>query len=238
MLPIDALRFSTQDRTQVCPSTPRVATSNTAPDSFKHLRLFARSEQTVTADSPLDGDSAFGGMQIRPVAELSESKVRPSIERALSILEARRAAGWKTMELQLVVQAFPSSEQYARWRKDRHRLLQRSNPQWGTFDWPERMGTRDVALLLLPYPAGRVGPAIARTKLAAQPMFINGPADTRERIELLASELIRVWVHGTPADVAAVLGPPVLEELQGGRVNRRSVLDCGLSWPLPAPDGL
>jgi len=169
---------------------------------------------------------------------LSSPKVRQGIERALRILEARRAAGWPTLELQLVVQACPASEQYSRWRKDRHRLMQRSDKQWGTFEWPDRMAPRDVALLLLPYPAGRVGPAIAATKLAAQPLFINGPADTRERIELLASELIRVWVHGTPGDVAALLAPPVLEELQGGRVQHRSLLDLGLSWPLPPPDGL
>jgi hypothetical protein len=49
----------------------------------------------------------------------------------------------------------------------------------------------------------------------------------------------RMWLHMTADEDTLVLAPPVLEEFQRARVQRRSLLDCGVaSWPLPAPDGL
>lgn len=200
------------------------------------MRLF-RSRRAVTADTPLEGAQE---MRPRRVHDLSASEVRASIDRALAILEARLDAGGRRVrELQVVVQACPAGEHYARWRKERDRLMARSSKRWGTGAWPERLPSGDVGIVLLPYPAGRVGPALAAAKIAYQPVFLNGHAETRAAVELLAMQAVRLWLHMTGDEDTLVLAPPVLEEFQQARVQRRSLLDCGVSsWPLPPPDGL
>ncbi len=137
------------------------------------------------------------------------------------------------------MQVCGDGEQYARWRKDRDRIMQRSSKRWGTGAWPDRLAAGDIALVLLPYPADRVRPALATPKLAYQPAFIDGQAENRDAVVLLAMQLVRLWLHITPERDTLVLAPPVLEEFQRARVQRRSLLDCGAeSWPLPPPDGL
>jgi len=200
------------------------------------MRLFG-SRRQVTANTPLDGVQ-----EIRPrgVGELSRAEVQASIDRALRILAARRAAGgYRELELQAVVQVCPAGEQYARWRKERNRLMARSSKRWGARSWPERLNPSDVGIVLLPYPPGRVGPALGSAKIVAEPLFIQGRAETRAAVELLAMQAVRLWLHETPDEDTLVLAPPVLEEFQRARVQRRSLLDSGAtSWPLPAPDGL
>lgn len=52
-------------------------------------------------------------------------------------------------------------------------------------------------------------------------------------------QAVRLWLHETADEDTLVLAPPVLEEFQRARAQRRSLLDCGAtSWPLAAPDGL
>ena len=52
-------------------------------------------------------------------------------------------------------------------------------------------------------------------------------------------QVVRLWLHMTPDSDTLVLAPPVLEEFQRARMQRRSLLGCGVSsWPLPPPDGL
>ena len=120
------------------------------------MRLFG-SRASVTADTPLDG--AIAPDSKRTMGEPSPAKVQASIDRALRILAARRVAGGcDEHELQVVVQVCAGGEHYARWRKDRDRIMQRSSKQWGTHGWAERLPAGDVAVVLLPYPAGRVGP--------------------------------------------------------------------------------
>ena len=201
------------------------------------MRRFAAT-QRVSADTPLDG--AIETDRRRRIGELSSAKVRSSIDRALRIHAARAAAGGRVLrELQAVVQVCPAGEQYARWRKGRNRLMQRSSKRWGTGTWPEHLGAEEVAVVVLPYPAGRVGPALAAAKLVLEPVCIQGDARAREAVELLAMQLVRLWVHMAVDAEAYVLAPPVLEEFQRARVQRRTLLDCGLSsWPLPPPDGL
>jgi len=200
------------------------------------MRLFG-SRRPVTADTPLEGAQE---MRPRRVYDLSANEVRASIDRALRILQARQDAGGPCAhELQVVVQACPAGEHYARWRKERNRLMARSSKRWGTGSWPERLPSGDVGIVLLPYPAGRVGPALAAAKIAYQPVFLNGHAQTRAAVELLAMQAVRLWLHMTPDEDTLVLAPPVLEEFQRARVQRRWLLDCGVSsWPLPPPDGL
>ncbi len=50
--------------------------------------------------------------------------------------------------------------------------------------------------------------------------------------------LLARWVGNAGPGMAARLGPPVVETVQRGQVVDRRVADFGLSWPLPAPDGL
>ena len=156
---------------------------------FVAMRLFG-SRRPVTADTPLEGAQE---MRPRPLSKLSASEIQSSIDRALRIFEARRGAGGRReLELQVVVQACPAGLHYARWRKERERLMARSSKRWGTGSWPEQLQSGDVAIVVLPYPAGRVGPALAAAKIVYTPIFINGRAETRAAVELLAMQAVRV----------------------------------------------
>ena len=200
------------------------------------MRLFG-SRRAVTVDPPLEGAEEN---RPRGVNELSAREIRASIDRALAVLKARQdAGGRREHELQVVVQVCPAGEHYARWRKERNRLMARSSKGWGTGSWPERLQSGDVGIVVLAYPAGRVGPALAAAKIAYEPIFLQGRAESRVAVELLAMQAVRMWLHLTADEDTLVLAPPVLEEFQRARVQRRSLLDCGLSsWPLPPPDGL
>ena len=152
------------------------------------MRLL-RSRRPVTADTPLEGAQE---MRPRRVSDLSASEVQASIDRALRIFEARRAAGGRReLELQVVVQACPAGLHYARWRKERNRVMARSSKRWGTGAWPEQLPSGHVAIVVLPYAAGRVGPALAAAKVVYMPAFIDGRAETRAAIELLAMQAVR-----------------------------------------------
>ena len=200
------------------------------------MRLFG-SRRPVTADTPLEGTQE---MRPRRVSELSADEIQASIDRAMRIFEARRVAGGRReLELQVVVQACPAGPHYARWRKERNRVMARSSKRWGTGAWPDRLPSGRVAIVVLPYAAGRVGPALAAARIVYTPAFLDGRADTRAAVELLAMQAVRRWLHMTGDDYTLVLAPPVLEEFQQARVQRRSLMDCGVSsWPLPPPDGL
>jgi hypothetical protein len=200
------------------------------------MRLFGP-RRPVTADTPLEGAPE---MRPRRVSELSASEIRESIDRALRIFEAWRAAGGRReLELQVVVQAWSAGLHYALWRKERNRLMTRSSKRWGTGAWPEQLPSGHVAILVLPYAAGRVCPALAAAKIVYTPAFLDGRAETRAAVELLAMQAVRRWLHMTDDEDTLVLAPPVLEECQQTRVQHRSLLDCGVSsWHLPPPDGL
>ena len=200
------------------------------------MRLFG-SRRPVTADTPLEGAQE---MRPRPVSELSASEVRASIDRALRIFEARRVAGGRReLELQVVVQACPAGLHYARWRKERNRVMARSSKRWGTGAWPEQLpsGTsRSSCFPTRPEGSARRWPPPSSSTM---PAFLDGRAETRAAIELLAMQAVRAWLHMTGDEDTLVLAPPVLEEFQQARVQRRSLLDCGVSsWHLPPPDGL
>ena len=84
------------------------------------------------------------------------------------------------------MQVCAGGKHYPRWRKDRDRIMQRSSKQWGTHGWAERLPAGDVAVVLLPYPAGRVGRALAAAKIVYIPVAVSGRAETRAAVELLA----------------------------------------------------
>jgi hypothetical protein len=200
-------------------------------------RLLRRRPEVITADTPLDGGPQPS--EIPKSGKLQWDEVVAGIDRALAILAARRAAGVTTLDVQLVIQACSPGTGYLRWRKERQRLFQRSNQTLTTEHWPDRLPHNQFALLLLPYPAGKVGPALAGTNLRASPMvFFPGVYDDPAWLDLMTAEIIRSWLHWTPEGMSVAVAPPVLEEFRVGHLHRRSLFDCGLSWPLPPPDGL
>ncbi len=142
--------------------------SATVPGTLSDMRVFG-SRRPVTVDTPLDGVQES---RPRNLGELSRAEVQSNIDRALRILDARRTAGgYREQEVQVVVQVCPAGEQYARWRKERNRLMARSSKRWGTQRWPERLSATDVGIVLLPYPPGRVGPALGSAKIVAEPLL-------------------------------------------------------------------
>jgi hypothetical protein len=202
------------------------------------MPLFTRRASAVTASTALDGPPNFDA---RRTASFKQAKQAPSrIERALAIMAARREAGQRVMEIQLVAQAIAGStapERYNRWRKDWDRRLRASGP-WDAHEWPPRLASDELAMLIAPFPAGRVGPALRAAKLAAQPMFVAGRFDEAFTSEHLLGVMVADWLHWTPDGVAAIVAPPVIEEVAGGRVARTRVVSLGVDWPLPAPDGV
>ena len=123
------------------------------------MRPFARSR--VTAETPLDGPIETN--VTRSTREFSPDRLRASIDRALRIHAARATAPDRDVhELQAVVQVCPGGEHYARWCKDRDRIMQRSSKRWGTGAWPDRLPADQVAIVLLPYRRDALGPRSPR----------------------------------------------------------------------------
>ena len=119
------------------------------------MRLFG-SRRPVTADTPLDGVQES---RPRNVGELSRAEVQSSIDRAMRILDARRTAGgYREHELQVVVQVCPAGEHYARWRKERDRLMGRLSKRWGTYSWPQRLNQATSGSFCCPTRRGGSGP--------------------------------------------------------------------------------
>lgn len=198
--------------------------------------IFGRRGRAITAETRLDG----GGLHAKEGSLLGVKwpHVTTSIDRALRIFDARRAAGWPSAELQLVLQVCPSGTGYVKWKKDRERMMRRSSGKYGTGGWPGRLADGRIGVLLAPYPAGRVGPALAGAKLGAAPVFGAIRVRRDGEAELGAAALLRDWMHNAGDEVALVPAPPVLEHIRGARVHSREPFDLALDWPLPPPDGL
>lgn len=198
--------------------------------------IFGRRGRVITTATPLDG----GGLHAKEGSLIGVKwpQLTTSINRALRIFDARRAAGWPIVELQLVLQVCPSGTGYVKWKKDRERMMRRSSGRYGTGGWPDRMADGMVGVFLAPYPAGRVGPALAGAKLGAAPVFGAIRVTRDGEAELGAAALLRDWLHNAGDDLALVLAPPVLEHIRGARVLTREPFDLELDWPLPPPDGL
>lgn len=202
------------------------------------LRSSCQPRHDITADTPLDG--AIPADSKRRVSELAPARVQSSIERALRILAARRAAGGRgEHELQAVVQVCPAGEHYARWRKDRNRIMQRSSKRWGarfggTVDEDGRGGDlrgdeRGAD------PAGGVGQQHDRD-------FVGRPVARAScecpAVELLAIQLVRPFLPRPTSTSVTVprnaTGPsggslpqPRLDALPLRPGSRRRVVSCG-----------
>ena len=153
---------------------------------------------------------------------------------------ARRAdqEAMQVLDVQLLAQvcAAPS---YPEWKAGREAAWRKHGAALTTASWPSRLQDGELAVLLLPISAGRVGLAVGKHPRAiATPLFSAGrPRDDRRYEDLLLG-LVTNWVTNPGLGTTARLAPPVVEVVQRGRVVEREVADLGQRWPLPAPDGL
>lgn len=133
------------------------------------------------------------------------------------------------LEVQLVVQVCGASR-YPTWRREREAKWQRDR-EYSTSRWPQTLPPSAHAVLLLPAPAGRVGPALGRhPQNIATPAFTvtdgTPPADA-------VLVLITAWICNPAAGYTARLAPPVIDTIG----HARTIESYGLHWPLPAADG-
>lgn len=159
------------------------------------------------------------------------------IERAIEELGLRAATpGAVVVEVQLVIQVCAAAG-YAAWKADRESAWRKQGGSWTTASWPSSLDADAFGALLLPLPAGRMGLAAGKhPRPVAAPLFTWG-TPREGRYEDLVLGLVARWTASAVERPTARLAPPVVEVVQGGRVERRLV-DFGLWWPLPAPDGV
>jgi len=154
-----------------------------------------------------------------------------------------RRSELEAVDVQLLGQLTPAVEWQTLLAYWQHR-----NPS-GVGGWPRFLEPAAYALNLWPMPAGRVGRAagIAGDVRKRQPrqllctpglaVFTPGKLDA----ETVLAGTCAGWLEdvGTSTFHGLRLAPPVLESwATGGRLLSREVVDFGLSWTLPAPDGV
>lgn len=148
----------------------------------------------------------------------------------LAELAERDAAGVPVHELQLLVQVC-GAQRYAAWRAGREKRW-RTSP-CSTSRWPASLPPEQAAVLLLPIPAGRVGPAVGphpRNTLA--PLFTR--VDAAGAVDDAALALVRSWVCNPGPGITARPAPPIIEQVGHGRRAEA----WGLAWTLPVADGI
>ena len=124
------------------------------------------------------------------------------------------------------------------------------NPS-GVASWPRRLDPSAHALNLWPLPAGRVGRAAGlggdvrkrqpKTILSAPGLTVFDPEKRPSDATTALAVVCATWLEdvGMTDFEALRLAPPVLETwATGGRLISRNVVDFGLDWSLPAPDGV
>jgi alkylation response protein AidB-like acyl-CoA dehydrogenase len=140
-------------------------------------------------------------------------------------------------EIQPLVQivAEPS---YPAWRDAWEASWRKKQAGYSTAAWPERIGPQELAALLVPVMAGRVGTALGKhPRPVAEPAFLVGtvPADAGPDDPALA--VCAHWLTHIAAP-GVICAPPVIETIVSARLQRRWVSDFGVAWSLPAPDGV
>lgn len=141
-------------------------------------------------------------------------------------------------ELQLVVQ-FCDQRAFPAWATAWRDAWGDAGVQTPTLQWPRGLPTGQVAALLLPLSAGRVGTAIGtHPSPVFEPLLVHAllPDDIGARD--FGLNLIIRWLASRGTGEGARLAPPVLELTQAGRVTKRAVETYDVEWDLPAPDGL
>jgi len=147
--------------------------------------------------------------------------------------------GFNVLDIQLVAQvcAAPS---YAEFTRVHERAWRRQGGRYSTVNWPAQLADGEIAAVLVPLAAGRVGVAAGRQpKLVASPIFSRGrPTGGDAPYDDLVLGLVARWVANPGDGQTARLAPPVIELVQRGRVIERRLVDFGQPWRLPTADGL
>jgi hypothetical protein len=164
---------------------------------------------------------------------------RPELQRALERLQQLEDdPSVEVIDVQPVAQLCGGAG-YPAWRDGVERAWRRQKGgRLSTASWPRTLAADHVAVLLLPLPAGRVGPAARSARPIADPVFSSGVplVDSPGTDPVL--ELLLTWMQNPGKGHTARLAPPVIETLVQGKVAERWVETFGLEWPLPPADGL
>jgi hypothetical protein len=129
------------------------------------------------------------------------------------------------------------SASYEHFKQEQEAAWLKQGGRYTTASWPREIAEGELAAVLLPLAAGRVGSGVGRHPRAiATPRFTHGRPIEEGNVADLGLSLLVTWLD---ADIStAIPAPPVLEVIQRGRSVERRVVDFGLRWPLPAPDGV
>jgi len=147
----------------------------------------------------------------------------------------------QVIDVQLVAQLCAATG-YPRWRaaveRDWQRQNKRCGSRWTTAQWPRTLTEDQIAVLLIPLPAGRVGLAARGPRPIADPIFSSGLPLPGAPLTDGVLEALITWTGNPSRGFTARLAPPVIETILAGKVAERSVETFGLHWPLPVADGI
>jgi len=139
------------------------------------------------------------------------------------------------LEVQPVIQLVRAAS-YGPWKAQRERAWQRD--ECTTAGWPKKLDDAEIAALLLPISAGRVGAAVGTHPICiAEPIFSKGRPGSGGQDEIVLG-LLTNWCRNPSAGVTGLLAPPVVERIGQRGVLDRRVEDFGLTWHLPRADGI
>lgn len=173
----------------------------------------------------------------RSVIVRSDRQRRRLEREVASAVTSVAGAGDQVHEFQPLIQ-ITSATGYAAWRAAWERSWRKKKSPYGTGQWPKSIAEDEVAALLVPVFAGRVGTALGKhPKPVAEPSFLVGELADGADIDDAALAVLSEWLRNV-APPGSRCAPPVLETIVGGRVARRWTADFGASWPLPPADGL
>jgi len=177
------------------------------------------------------------GSQAGTVTVRARGERRRLVQALASALDGSRvSADESALELQPLIRICGSTS-YPDFKADQETAWRKQRSTYTTRAWPESIAEGEVAAVLLPIAAGRVGPGVGRNPRAlVSPQFSHGRPIQEGNVDDLALGLITTWLGSitTPVRVA----PPVIELTQRGQVTERRVVNFGQTWHLPEPDGL
>lgn len=141
------------------------------------------------------------------------------------------------IEVQPLIQIV-AARSYPEWREGWDRAWRKKRLPWSAAGWPPSIDETELAALLVPVPAGRVGTAVGRhPRPVTEPGFLVGTVPDGQPTTDIALAVTAHWIqHLAPAGLRSA--PPVVERITFGRVESRTGETFGINWSLPAADGV
>jgi hypothetical protein len=203
--------------------------------------------KNVFAIAEASGVSLFASLRSKPlytgpttiVTDRDRRETVRHLDRGLKELERRLSPDMTVIDVQLLVQVVGAGS-YDEFRTGRAKAWRKQGQRYDCHAWPKALDTQGIAALLLPISAGRVGVAVGKhPRVVADPLFSSNHLATSQAPHDICLSLIASWICNPADGMTARLAPPVIEVIQGGRVQRRAAETFGLDgWPLPLADGL